>query len=94
VPAAIAALVILGEFLGSIGLITGTLTRVAAASIAVIMVGAALIVHVPYGFFMNWTGAQAGEGIEFGLLATAMAVSLVITGAGRWSVDQAIAGAR
>jgi putative oxidoreductase len=91
VPAVIAVLVILGEFLGSIGLITGTLTRVAAAGIAVIMVGAILIVHAPFGFFMNWSGAQGGEGIEFGLLATAMAVSLVLTGAGRWSVDEAIA---
>jgi putative oxidoreductase len=94
VPAAIATLVILGEFLGSIGLITGTFTRLAAAGIAAIMVGAVLLVHVPYGFFMNWSGAKPGEGIEFGILAIAMAVSLVVTGAGRWSVDKAIAGGR
>lgn len=91
VPAVIAALVILGEFLGAIGLLTGTLTRIAAAGIAIIMVGAILLVHVPHGFFMNWGGTQAGEGFEFGILATAMAVSLIVTGAGRWSVDRALA---
>lgn len=91
VPAVIATLVILGEFLGAIGLVTGTLTRIAAAGIAIIMVGALLMVHVPHGFFMNWSGTQAGEGVEFGILATAMALSLVVTGAGRWSVDRALA---
>lgn len=40
---------------------------------------------------MNWNGAQAGEGFEYGILATAMALSLIVTGAGRWSVDQALA---
>ncbi len=91
VPAFIAALVILGEFLGAIGLVTGTFTRIAAAGIAVIMAGAVLMVHMPHGFFMNWYGTQAGEGFEFGILATAMAISLVVTGAGAWSVDRSLA---
>lgn len=90
VPAVVAALVILGEFLGALGLLTGTLTRIAAAGIAIIMVGAVVMVHVPHGFFMNWSGTQAGEGFEYGILATAMALSLIITGAGRWSVDHAL----
>lgn len=91
VPAVIAALVILGEFLGAIALLTGTLTRMAAAGIALIMVGAVLMVHLPHGFFMNWGGTQAGEGFEYGILAIAMALSLIVTGAGRWSVDHALA---
>jgi putative oxidoreductase len=91
VPAVLAALVILGEFLGAIGLVTGTLTRIAAAGIVVIMIGALLMVHVPHGFFMNWSGTQTGEGVEYGILAIAMALSLVVTGAGRWSVDRALA---
>lgn len=90
VPAIIASLVILGEFLGGIGVVTGTLTRVAAAGIAIIMGGAIVMVHLPNGFFMNWYGTQAGEGFEYGILATTMALSLVISGAGRFSVDRAL----
>jgi putative oxidoreductase len=55
------------------------------------MVAAVLMVHLPNGFFMNWSGTQAGEGFEYGILAIAMALSLIVTGAGRWSVDQALA---
>lgn len=91
VPAFIAALVILGEFLGGIGVVTGTLTRIAAAGIAIIMAGAVVMVHLPNGFFMNWYGTQAGEGFEYGILAITMALSLVITGAGRFSVDRVFA---
>lgn len=90
VPAFIAALVILGEFLGGIGVVTGTLTRLAAAGIAIIMAGAVLMVHLPNGFFMNWYGTQAGEGFEYGILAITMALSLVVTGAGRFSVDRVL----
>jgi putative oxidoreductase len=91
VPAFIAVLVILGEFLGGIGVVTGTLTRVAAAGIAIIMAGAVVMVHLPNGFFMNWYGTQAGEGFEYGILAITMALSLVVTGAGRFSVDRVFA---
>lgn len=90
VPAFIAVLVILGEFLGALGLITGTLTRVAAFGTAVTQVGAVWMVHLPNGFFMNWYGTQKGEGYEYGLLAIAMSVSLLITGAGALSVDRAV----
>src|SRR5262249_57681551 len=40
VPAPVAALVILGEFFGSIGLVFGAFTRLAAAAVAPPMVGA------------------------------------------------------
>lgn len=36
---------------------------------------------------MNWFGNQKGEGIEFFLLAIAIAASLVVLGGGKWSVD-------
>ncbi|PYT60624.1 MAG: hypothetical protein DMG46_07050 [Acidobacteria bacterium] len=29
-------------------------------------------VHLPDGFFMNWTGTQQGEGFEYHLLAIAI----------------------
>jgi putative oxidoreductase len=33
------------------------------------MLGAIGMVHAKVGFFMNWTGKQAGEGFEYHLLA-------------------------
>jgi putative oxidoreductase len=90
-PALIAFLVIVGEFFGSLGLLVGFLTRFTAASLALIMAGAITLVHLPHGFFMNWFGKQAGEGYEYHLLVIAIAAALVITGAGRWSVDGLVA---
>jgi putative oxidoreductase len=86
-PAALGVLVIAAEFFGSVLLLLGLFTRFAAFSIGLVMAGAALLVHVPNGFFMNWFGNQAGEGFEFHLLAIAMAAALVIKGGGRSSLD-------
>jgi len=90
-PWLVALLVIIGESFGSLGLLIGLLTRVTAASMALIMVGAIGLVHWPNGFFMNWSGKQAGEGFEYHLLVIAICAALVITGAGKWSVDSVIA---
>lgn len=89
-PLAIAALVIAAEFLGSIGLFFGFLTRLAALGIACVMVGAVAMVHLQHGFFMNWQGNKAGEGFEYHLLAIAIAVALMIKGGGRFSLDAAL----
>lgn len=90
-PAAVAFLVILGESLGSLALIAGFLTRFTAASLAIIMTGAIVLVHWPYGFFANWFGNQAGEGFEYHLLVIAICAALIVTGGGKGSVDHAIA---
>ena len=89
-PWLIAFLVIIGESFGSVALLTGFLTRFSAASLAVIMLGAVTMVHLPYGFFMNWFGQQQGEGFEYHLLVIGIAAALLITGAGKWSVDRLI----
>ncbi|TGK23354.1 DoxX family protein [Leptospira stimsonii] len=86
-PAIVAFLVIIGESLGSVALLFGLLTRFTALSIAIIMLGAALLVHRENGFFINWFGAQKGEGYEFHLLAIGAALALVFTGAGAFSLD-------
>jgi len=90
-PWLIAFLIIIGEFFGSLGLLAGLLTRFSAASIGVIMLGAIALVHLPNGFFMNWFGQQQGEGYEFHLLVIGIAAALLVTGGGKWSVDQEIA---
>jgi putative oxidoreductase len=89
-PLAVAALIIAAQFLGSIGLIIGFLTRIAALGIFVVMAGAIYLVHLPNGFFMNWYGNQQGEGFEYHLLAMALALALMIRGGGLASVDRAI----
>jgi len=89
-PWLIAFLVIIGESFGSLALLTGLLTRFTAASMIIIMLGA-ISVHLPNGFFMNWSGQQQGEGYEYHLLAIGVAAALLVTGGGKWSVDRAIA---
>jgi putative oxidoreductase len=90
-PWLVAFLVIVGESFGSVALLLGFLTRLVAASFGVIMLGAITLVHLPHGFFMNWSGNQQGEGYEYHLLVIGIAVALMLTGAGRWSVDRMIA---
>ena len=92
IPAVFAALAIAAEFLGSLGLITGFLTRIAALGIAVNMAVAVAMVHHANGFFMNWYGNQKGEGFEYHILAIGLALIVMIYGAGKASVDAAIAG--
>jgi len=91
IPAIFAFLAIMAEGLGSLGLITGLLTRVAAFGIGVNMVVAVYMLHWQHGFFMNWFGNQKGEGFEYHLLVIAIAVALIIKGGGALSVDRALA---
>ena len=91
VPALFAVLAILAEGLGSLGLLTGLLTRVSALGIGTNMVVAVLMIHHKFGFFMNWDGKQAGEGFEDHILVIAIAIALIIKGGGRWSIDRVIA---
>ena len=88
IPAPFAFLAIAAEFFGGLGLIFGLLTRVAAFGISCNMVVAVAMVHHNFGLFMNWTGAQKGEGYEYHLLVLAMTVFLMIRGAGAASVDR------
>jgi len=78
------------EFLGSIFLIMGFLTRISALGIGGAMVICALAAHIQNGFFMNWFGQQKGEGFEFHILVAAMAIALMIAGGGGFSVDHAM----
>ena len=89
-PVELAVLPIAAEFLGSIGLFLGLLTRVAAFAIAVDMAVAVYLVHLKFGFFVNWSGKQPGEGFEFHILVFAIALALMIKGSGSWSVDRLI----
>jgi len=81
-------LVTIGEFFGGLGLIFGFLSRFSAASIILIMLGAIGMVHSQFGFFMNWTGKQAGEGFEYHLLAIGILLPILIAGPGRFAIGR------
>jgi putative oxidoreductase len=94
IPYALGVVVVLAEFFGSIGLILGVLSRVAALGIGIIMVVAIFAVHWQHGFFMNWFGTQEGEGFEYHLLVLAICIVLLVKGSGAFSIDHAMAGER
>ena len=90
-PLIIGVLVILAEFVGSLGILVGAGTRFMAFSIFLMMSGAMIMGgHINNGFFMNWYGAQPGEGIEYFILVLGLALSLIIGGSGKFSVDNLI----
>ena len=91
IPAPLAFLAIMAEFLGGLGLIVGFLSRIAAFGILCNMLVAVFMVHRQFGFFANWSGQQKGEGIEYHLLAAGIALVLILVGGGRFSADRAIA---
>ena len=90
IPALFAFLAIAAEFFGGLGLIFGFLTRIAALGIFCNMIVAVTMVHHQFGFFMNWTGAQKGEGYEYHLLIVAVTALLMIRGAGAASIDRVL----
>lgn len=72
------------EFFGGLALLFGVLVRPAAAALAFAMLVAIFSVHIGNGLFMD------KNGYEFGLALLAASVSLLISGAGRLSVDEAV----
>lgn len=90
-PYTIALLVILIEFFGSLFIIFGLLTRVASFGVIALFIGVVLTSHLQNGFFMNWTAAQKGEGIEYFILLFGLAIILLISGGGKASIDSSLA---
>ena len=91
IPWIFALLAILAESIGPMALLIGFLTRLAALGIFVEMIVAVRLVHWQYGFFINWFGQKKGEGFEYHLLVLGITLALMIAGAGKASVDRAIA---
>jgi putative oxidoreductase len=93
-PLWIVLLLMFIEFCGSIGLIVGLMTRLSALGIAASMVVCAYQNHLQNGFFMNWFGHQAGEGIEYHILVLGMCFALMAQGGGSMTIDRALAHTR
>lgn len=90
-PYIIGLLFILIEFFGSLFLIFGFLTRLAAVGFLGIYLGAIIVVHAANGFFMNWNLEPGkGEGWEYFILLFGLALIALIAGGGKASVDAAL----
>jgi putative oxidoreductase len=73
------------EFFAGLALIIGLLTRPAALGLAFLSLVAIFSVHIGNGLFM------ANNGYEFALALLAGSIAVLIEGAGKLSVDNAIA---
>ncbi|CDF93879.1 MULTISPECIES: DoxX family protein [Pseudomonas] len=74
------------EFFAGLALIVGLLVRPAALGLAFLSLVAIFSVHIGNGLFM------ANNGYEFALALLAASIAVLIEGAGKLSVDRAIAG--
>lgn len=72
------------EFFGGLLLIVGLLTRPTSFVLAITMIVAIFSVHIDNGLFM------ANNGYEFALALLAISISLMLSGAGKLSLDNAI----
>lgn len=89
-PSIVAFSVIMIEFFGSIFLIVGLFSRFWALSLIGMFIGIIFTTQLEYGFFMNWFGNQAGEGIEYSLLVIGLALTIMVNGSGKLSIDRLI----
>ncbi|NJB72336.1 putative oxidoreductase [Saonia flava] len=86
----IAFSIIMIEFFGSISLILGFISRFWALSLAGMFMGIIYTTQLEHGFFMNWFGDKAGEGYEYSLLIIGLALTIIVNGSGKWSIDNLI----
>ncbi len=92
IPPAATALAAFIECFGGLALIIGLLTRPVALALVLVMLVAIVKVHARNGFFLNFAMTPGkGHGYEFNLALIAMALSILIGGAGALSIDRLIA---
>jgi putative oxidoreductase len=91
IPPILTILAMIAEFGGGLGVLVGCLTRLSAFGIASVMVVAIYKVHLVNGFFLNMSCLPGrGQGIEYNIVLLGVAMSLLFTGGGRWSLDRLI----
>jgi uncharacterized membrane protein YphA (DoxX/SURF4 family) len=91
-PAPMQLAVAWGELLGGLTLLLGFLTRLAAAGLAVIMIGAIVLVSGEHGFpLLNEAGKWNG-GFEYNFAVLVLCAAAVLAGGGRLSLDRLLFG--
>lgn len=76
------------ELVGGIALVLGAFTPWIGIILAIDMLGAAILVHIPAGLFIDGGGWELVGSLGAGALA------LAATGAGRFSIDHLVVGRR
>ncbi|WP_108250400.1 DoxX family protein [Planctomonas deserti] len=76
------------ELVGGLAIAAGIGTRIASVLVAIDMIVAAVLVHLPNGIFI------ADGGFELTLILAAAAIALALAGAGRFSLDSVISSRR
>ena len=79
-PLFVALLVGLAQFCGGLAVLTGVLARLGAACIAIVMLGAVLMVHLPHGYEVN------KGGFEYALALLLLALGIAVAGAGHYTL--------
>lgn len=86
VPAVFAYLVGLAQFAGGLAILLGALQRVGAICVIIVMIGAIYRVHLPHGFDIG------KGGMEFALTVLLLALALLLTGPGAYSLRTILPG--
>jgi putative oxidoreductase len=79
-PVIIGYLVGLAQVAGCVAMLTGVLIRVGAVCLIIVMLGAIFLVHLAHGFDVSQGG------YEYALTQLLVALALLLTGAGRYSL--------
>src|SRR5947209_14428296 len=79
-PLVVAYLVGFAQFAGGLAMLTGLLARLGAVAIIPVMLGAVFMVHLPKGFDITKGGC------EYALTQLLIAVAILISGAGPYSL--------
>lgn len=88
VPAPLVLLAIVTEFFGGAALVAGFFTRIAAAGIAVDTVVTFILSGIAQAIYTDWLIIQGGDGVEYYVLAFALALVLLSQGGGAFSLDR------
>jgi putative oxidoreductase len=79
-PTWVGYLVGLAQFCGGLAVASGILFRLGAACIAIVMLGAIFLEHLPHGFNI------ANGGMEYAFTELLLATALIVAGPGDWSL--------
>ena len=90
-PVVVGYLVGLAQVGSGLAILSGALIRLGAACIIVVMLGAIFLVHLPRGFDVGDVGVSMLQrriegGAEYALMQLLVAIALLITGAGAYSL--------
>jgi len=92
IPPTLTLLAAFTECFGGLAVVVGLLTRPAALRLCRVTIVAMTKGHLPHGFFIHWSlQAGKGHGYEMDLAFLAVALAVLVGGAGALSIDRLIA---